>query len=91
MWETVDPEGRRVVLEHRRWEHIVGTHGDLGVEPEVVLRAVVRPDRRVRAREADEEWFYLSGVGPSHWIKVVVHYEGDRGSVVTAFPRRAFP
>jgi hypothetical protein len=29
--------------------------------------------------------------GPSRWIKVVVHYESDRGEIMTAFPRRWFP
>ncbi len=31
------------------------------------------------------------GFGPSQWIKVVVHYEDERGLIVTAFPRRSFP
>jgi hypothetical protein len=39
----------------------------------------------------NEEWFYLGGVGPSRWLKVVVLYERELGWVVTAFPRRSFP
>lgn len=56
-----------------------------------VLEAVRIPDRRRAGHEPNEEWFYREGVGPSRWIKVVVIYEADRGSVITAFPRRAFP
>lgn len=56
-----------------------------------VLKAVRTPDRRCIGHESNEEWFYREGVGPSRWIKVVVIYEADRGSVITAFPRRSFP
>jgi hypothetical protein len=91
MWETVDPEGRRVVLTEQRWLHIAGRHRELGVEPEVLIDAVGRPDRHLPGHETGEEWFYRRGAGPSLWIRVVVHYEHRRGLIVTAFPRRAFP
>jgi hypothetical protein len=39
----------------------------------------------------NEEWFYLGGAGPSRWLKAVVHYEGGRGRIVTAFARRSMP
>jgi hypothetical protein len=91
VWETVDPEGRRVVLEQGRWQHILETHDELDVEPDVILEAVAEPDRRVHGREPGEEWFYLGGFGPTRWIKVVVHFKGDRGLIATAFPRRTFP
>lgn len=91
MWETVDPQGRRVVLTRLRWLHICSRHGELKVEPDVLLEAVARPDRRAPGRERGEEWFYLEGAGPSRWIRVVVHYEGARGLILTAFPRRSFP
>lgn len=90
MWETVDPDGRRVVLTGQRWLHIVGRHRELGVGPEALMDAVARPDRQVPGREVGEEWFY-GGAGPSLWIRVVVHYEQEQGLIVTAFPRRAFP
>jgi len=42
-------------------------------------------------RHHGEEWFYLEGAGPSRWLKVVVHYEGKSGRIVTAFGRRSMP
>jgi hypothetical protein len=80
-----------VVLLPSDWLHIVETHAELGVRPEVVLGVVRDPDHHVEAREEGEVWFYRAGAGPSRWIKVVVHYEHGRGRIATAFPRRAFP
>ena len=91
MWETVDPEGRRVVLTQLSWLHIVERHPELGVEHTVLLGTVTRPDRRLPGRDPAEEWYYRSGVGPSRWLRVVVHYERDEGLIVTAFPRRSLP
>ena len=80
MWELVDPDGRHVVLSRVRWAHIVEEHDELRVEPGVVLATVSHPDRRTRGHEIGEEWFYRRGAGPSRWLKVVVHYERDRGA-----------
>ncbi len=91
MWETTDPDGRRVVLTFGRWRHILDKHRELGRRRETVLEAVAHPDERLPGRKAQEEWFYRRTAWPSRWIRVVVHYEGDRGLIVTAFPRRLFP
>ena len=91
MWETVDPEERRVVLTFVAWRHIVDEHGELEVYRAAVLKAVRQPDRRTVGRSPAEEWFYLATVRPTRWIKVVVHYEGREGRIVTACPRRRFP
>jgi len=91
VWETTDPDRRLVVLDRPGWNHIQQKHPDLGVPPQAVLRVVGEPDERMAGRQRGEEWFYRRGTGPSTWIKVVVHYEGNRGLIVTAFPRRSFP
>ena len=91
MWERLDPDGRRVVLTARNWLHIRLRHDELDVPPDVVLEAVARPDRRAHGPRRGEEWFYLEGVGPTRWIRVVVQYEDGRGLIITAFPRRSFP
>ena len=91
MWETLDPDGRVVVLRWPRWSHIRRRHPYIGVGPEAILDAVARPDARVHGPETGEEWFYRRGAGPSAWIRVVVHYEDERGQIATAFPRRSFP
>jgi len=88
---ALDPDGRRVELSAERWDHIVDGHPELGPHLESVMRAVRSPDRKLSGRRQGEEWFYLRGAGPSRWLKVVVHYEGGRGRIVTAFARRSMP
>jgi hypothetical protein len=91
--EILTPDGRRVELTAERWEHIVASdrHPELADLQGEVLRAVAQPTEIRPGREPDEMWFYLHGVGPSQWLKVVVVFSADRGYVVTAFPRRRLP
>jgi len=91
VWETRDPEGRLVVLSWAGWHHTLRKHWDLDVPRETLLDAVANPDARHPGRSTGEEWFYVLDVGPSVWLKVVVHYDHDRGLIVTAFARRSFP
>lgn len=91
VWRSRDPDGREVVLDWVGWSHILRRHPYIGVEPQDIVAAVARPDARMLGRDVGEEWFYRSGFGRSTWIKVVVHYEHERGLIVTAFPRRSFP
>jgi hypothetical protein len=91
VWEVTDRSGRRVVLPDIAWAHIVEEHPDIRIDEQDVLAAVAAPTRRIAGREPGEEWCYLAGPGPTRWLKVVVHYEGNEGHIVTAFPRRAFP
>ena len=91
MWETVDPDGQRVVLTETVWEHITRDHTDLDLHALDVLGIVRVPDISMPGRFEDEIWFYARGVGPSRWLKVVVHYEAGEGRIVTAFARRAMP
>ena len=90
MWETTDPDGRTVVLTFERWRHILDKHGELEGQLHAVLEAVAGPEERLAGRPPDEDWFYGPG-RPKRWIRVVVHYEGDRGLIVTAFSRRLIP
>ncbi len=91
MWATLDPDARPVVLDEAAWAHIVVDHDDLQCSPRDILRCVEAPHRRLRGRRPHEEWFYVRGIGPSRWVKVVVHYEGNAGRIATAFARRSFP
>jgi hypothetical protein len=87
-----DPEGRDVLLDVERWEHIIDGHPELRQIPEEVLRAVESPTEIVAGRSSDEEWFYLEGAGPSRWLKVVVVFDqSNRGRIITAFGRRRKP
>ncbi len=91
MWETADPDGRRVVLTFAQWRHVVERHPELASNREQILATVADPADRRNGHEANEEWFYGRGVGPSRWIRVVVHYAQGEGSITTAFPRRTLP
>jgi hypothetical protein len=84
---TLDPDARRVILRESAWEHIKTDHAELSRHMREVMAAVREPDRRRRGRTAGEEWFALEHAGPARWLQVVVHYEGDEGWIVTAFPR----
>lgn len=85
------PRRREIVLNEWSWAHILARHPDLAVDRRDLLDAVADPDRRAEGQQPGEEWFYRRGLGPSAWIRVVVHYERGRGRIVTAFPRRRFP
>jgi hypothetical protein len=55
VWETVDPDGRRVILGWAAWSHIVSEHDDLGLTPESILGIVEAPHERLSGRELGEE------------------------------------
>jgi hypothetical protein len=88
---ATDPDGRRVELADERWRHITTGHPELGDWRADVLRTVQHPDHWMQGRMPSEGWFYAEGVGPSRWLKVVVHYEHGVGHIVTAFARRSMP
>lgn len=91
MWETTDPDGREVVLTDAGWAHVVERHPYIAVGPQDIVDTVARPHQRMPGPTQCEEWFYRRGIGPSASIRVVVHYEGGRGLIITAFPRRSIP
>lgn len=90
MWETTDPDGRRVVLTAAACRHAC-EHPEVAPFRAEVLAIVARPAQRCNGREPGEEWFYGRGFGPTRFVKVVVHYEGRVGTIRTAFARRRFP
>jgi hypothetical protein len=87
-----DPLGRSVRLENERWAHIVDARPMLADHHDTVLEAIEHPDHHIADARPGEDWYYLAGVGPSRWLKVVVAFHGKpSGRVITAFPRRAMP
>jgi len=88
--EVSDNRGRIVVLPADRWQHIIEGHPELVAFHESVLNVIRRPERVLPGRHLNESWHYGTG-GPSQFIKVVVHWDGDRGVIVTAFARRRLP
>jgi hypothetical protein len=49
VWDTTDPDGRRVVLPPERWLHIVGAHEELADERREILLGVAIPAYRAAA------------------------------------------
>ena len=88
---VTDPDGRVVELTAERWAHILDGHPEMPTLQAELLRAVQAPDERPAAERPGESWYYLGNVGPSRWLKVVVVFEGERGFIVTAHPRREIP
>lgn len=73
-------------------EKIVRDHAEIAAHRAEVLQAVSAPDhvaldptfeRRTR--------YYARGVGPSHWLLVVVSYEQTSARIVSAFANRRDP
>lgn len=81
---------RQIILTEQRWAHIIDGHPELANHRALVLSIATRPERSLPGRRPAEEWLYGRG-GPSRWLKVVVHWRGDHGTVVTAFARRRYP
>ena len=88
---TLDPDGRRVTLRLANWSHIRSEHRELSRSMREIMAAVREPELRRPGREPGEEWFLAELRRPGLWLQVVVHYEGDEGWIVTAFPRRSRP
>ncbi len=88
---TLDPDGRRVVLDEDAWSHILRRHPYLARAMREVMAAVREPDRQMPGRVASETWFFAHSGRPLSWLEVVVHYEGGEGWIVTAFRRAALP
>jgi transcriptional regulator with XRE-family HTH domain len=90
---VLDPHGRTVHLTPSRWNHILIGHPHLFPYLDDLLRAIQAPTAHIEDARPGQDWFYLRGIGPSAWLKVVVTYDRDTaiGIVKTAFPRRDLP
>lgn len=91
MASTLDPGGRLVELTEERWRQIADGHPEFAPDLAALIEAVRSPSRRMHGPRSGEKWCYLEDAGPSRWLKVVVHYEGGRGRIVTAFAHRSMP
>lgn len=89
--ETVDPDGRRVVLDVAGWRHIVVEHGELTPHREAVLATVAAPDHHARDPQPGRERYWRCGLGPSRWLMVVVDFAAVPARIVTAYGNRKDP
>jgi hypothetical protein len=89
--ETVDPDGRRVVLDVAGWRHIVGEHRELASHREAVLATIAAPYHRSSDPRPGRERYWRRGLGPSRWLMVVVDYRWVPARIVTAYGNRKDP
>lgn len=88
---VTDPQGRQVDLTDTQWAHILQGRGAAAPSQEEVLQAIRDPHDVLPGRKSNELWYYKADIGPSRWLRVVVAFQGERGFIVTAFPRRTKP
>jgi hypothetical protein len=89
--ETVDPEGRRVVLDVSGWEHTVRRHPEMAGHQLDVVRVVADPQHHGPDPRLGRERFWRFGDGPSSWLMVVVDFTGEPARILTAYGNRKDP
>jgi len=89
--ETLDPAGRRVVLDVAAWGHIIDEHPELAPHRDAVIATVAKPDHRGSDPRPGRERYWRRGLGPSRWLMVVVDYGSVPARVVTAYGNRKDP
>lgn len=91
--ETVDPGGRRVVLDAEGWAHILQEHEEMATHRDALISTVGAPDYRRPDPdpEAGRERYYRRDLGPSRWLFVVVDFTDTPPRVVTAYGNRKDP
>jgi hypothetical protein len=89
--QTVDPDGRTVVLDEEGWEHIVNEHEELALYQEEVIATVRSPDHRSPDPRPGRERYYRSKLGPSRWLFAVVDFNETPARIVTAYANRKDP
>lgn len=92
MWSTRDPLGRDVLLTQDALEYIHSKDGREDLGPEDIMRAVELATVRHRSqRSAARERLCARGLGPSHWLVVVVDFSYEPALVWTAWSTRRLP
>lgn len=89
--ETIDSDGRTVVLDDEGWDHILHEHPELGPYRQEIMAAVNSPGHRRPDPRPGRERYYSRDVGRSRWLFVVVHYDEKPARIVTAYANRKDP
>lgn len=91
--ESVDPDGKPVVLLRRVWDaKVLRDHPEMEGHIDTVLQAVSAPSHSaVDPVYENRRRYYLQGAGPSQWLMVVVSYEQEPARIVSAFGNRKGP
>ena len=89
--ETVDPDGRLVVLDAAGWRHVIEEHPELDSHSDAVLAVVAAPDHRGPDPRPGRERYWRRGLGPTRWLMAVVDYVSVPARIVTAYGNRRDP
>lgn len=89
--QTVDPDGRAVVLDEEGWEHILHEHPELALFRDEIV-ATVRSSGHHRADpRPGRERYCSSNVGPSRWLFAIVDFNETPARIMTAYANRKDP
>ncbi len=82
--ETVDPDGRRVLLDGRTLDHLRRRRPQMLAHVDAILATIAQPDRREPDPVAGRERYYRIDLDARRWLRVVVDFGEVPGFVVTA-------
>lgn len=83
--ETVDPDGRRVILDGRTLDHLRRRRPQMLAHVDAILATIAQPDRREIDPVAGRERYYRIDLDAHRWLRVVVDFNAVPGFIVTAF------
>ena len=83
--ETIDPDGRRVVIDERSLGHLRRRRPQMLRHVDAIVATIARPDRREGDPVPGRERFYHIDLDAHRWLRVIVDFSEVPGFVVTAF------
>jgi len=89
--ETIDPDGRHVVLDDRTLGHLARRRPQMLAHTAAILDAVHLPDVREADPAVGRERFYRRDLDPRRWLRVVVDFNETPAFIVTAFVEHREP
>lgn len=87
LFTSIDPRGRKVKCSEERWNnHIVNAKPFMGSQLDNVKKAIIEPDCIVRDVDYNNrECYYKLMPKRETYMKVVVEFKNNFGTVITAF------
>ncbi len=86
IFEIIDKTGRKVRLTKERWTHIRIEHPNVD-NPEEIMMTLQRPDKIINDEREDVDYFFRyfkHKKWKSKYLKVVVKYINEEGSILSA-------
>jgi hypothetical protein len=88
IFQVIDPTGSTIILTDQCWyEHILAFHPAMEEFQEAIKATIVSPLYGMIYSDVDysDRRIYYSRRGKYQYLKVVVEFDQDRGTVITAF------